>query len=210
MEIVHTPVLLNECLEYLSPLGESFEADALMIDSTLGEGGHTYNFLKKYPSLSVIGLDADKVIQSRARERLAEFGERVHFYNGWFQDFYADYPSEYKRPDIILFDLGISVFHYEKSERGFSFRYDEKLDMRLNSSEGQSAADLVNDLPDSSIFSLASLIRRLNSSQLPVISAIRAAAFIRPVFRSIANEFSNSLYDSINSGTCSLSFSIVS
>ena len=108
MEIVHTPVLLNECLEYLSPVGEPFEADALMIDSTLGEGGHTYNFLKKYPSLSVIGLDADKVIQARARERLAEFGDRVHFYNGWFQDFYANYPSEYKRPDIILFDLGIS------------------------------------------------------------------------------------------------------
>lgn len=154
MEIVHTPVLLNECLEYLSPVGEPFEADALMIDSTLGEGGHTYNFLKKYPSLSVIGLDADKVIQSRARERLAEFGERVHFYNGWFQDFYADYPSEYKRPDIILFDLGISVFHYEKSELGFSFRYDEKLDMRLNSSEGQSAADLVNDLPEEKLADL--------------------------------------------------------
>ena len=154
MEIVHTPVLLNECLEYLSPVGESFEANALMIDSTLGEGGHTYNFLKNYPSLSVIGLDADKVIQARARERLAEFGDRVHFYNGWFQDFYSYYPSEYERPNIILFDLGISVFHYEKSERGFSFRYDEKLDMRLNSSEGQSAADLVNDLPEEKLADL--------------------------------------------------------
>ena len=58
VEIVHTPVLLNECLEYLSPIGESFEAHALMVDSTLGEGGHTFNFLKKYQNLSVIGLDA--------------------------------------------------------------------------------------------------------------------------------------------------------
>ena len=154
MEIVHTPVLLNECLEYLSPVGESFEANALMIDSTLGEGGHTYNFLKNYPSLSVIGLDADKVIQARAKERLSEFGERVHFFNGWFQDFYANYPSEYKRPDIILFDLGISVFHYEKSERGFSFRYDEKLDMRLNENAGESAADLVNNLPEEKLADL--------------------------------------------------------
>ena len=146
MEIVHTPVLLNECLEYLSPAGEPYENRAVMIDSTLGEGGHAWNFLKKFSSLKIIGLDADKVIQARAKERLKEFGERVCFYNGWFQDFYADYPVEYEHPDIILFDLGISVFHYEKSERGFSFRYDEKLDMRLDSSTGRSAGDLVNEL----------------------------------------------------------------
>ena len=154
MEIVHTPVLLNECLELLSPVGEPFEKNALMIDSTLGEGGHTYNFLKNYPSLSVIGLDADSVIQARAKERLSEFGDRVHFYNGWFNDFYKNYPDEYERPDIILFDLGISVFHYEKSNRGFSFRYDEKLDMRLNANSDVSAADLVNDLEEEKLANL--------------------------------------------------------
>lgn len=154
MEIVHTPVLLNECLEYLSPEGEKYENHAVMIDSTLGEGGHTYNFLKKYKNLEIIGLDADSVIQSRAKERLSEFGERVHFYNGWFNDFYANYPEQYEKPDLILFDLGISVFHYERSHRGFSFRYDEKLDMRLNSSEGESAADLVNKLPEEKLADL--------------------------------------------------------
>lgn len=154
MKIAHTPVLLNECLDLLSPLGESYEAKALMIDSTLGEGGHTYNFLTKYPNLSVIGVDADSVIQAKARERLSEFGERIHFYNGWFDDFYSNYPSEYEHPDIILFDLGISVFHYEESERGFSFRYDEKLDMRLNPNREKSAADLVNELPEEKLADL--------------------------------------------------------
>ena len=154
MEIVHTPVLLKECLEYLSPVGEPYESKALMIDSTLGEGGHTYNFLSKYKNLSVIGLDADCVIQAKAKERLSEFGDRVHFYNGWFNDFYANYPSEYEKPDLILFDLGISVFHYEKSERGFSFRYDEKLDMRLNSASEKSAANLVNELPEEKLADL--------------------------------------------------------
>ena len=154
MEIVHTPVLLKECLDYLSPLGEPYESNALMIDSTLGEGGHTYNFLSKYKNLSIVGLDADSVIQAKARERLKEFGERVHFYNGWFNDFYANYPDEYEKPDLILFDLGISVFHYEKSERGFSFRYDEKLDMRLNSASEKSAADLVNELPEEKLADL--------------------------------------------------------
>ena len=163
MEIVHTPVLLNECLELLSPMGEAYSSDALMIDSTLGEGGHSFNFLTKYPSLNIIGLDADAVIQARARERLAPFGNRMHFYNGWFQDFYASYESSAaplvgeRRPDIILFDLGISVFHYEKSERGFSFRNDEKLDMRLDGDcggQGESAADLVNNLSEEKLADL--------------------------------------------------------
>ena len=131
----------------------------------MGEGGHSFNFLTKYPSLNILGLDADAVIQARARERLAPFGERMHFYNGWFQDFYASFPAglgsagikEECRPDIILFDLGISVFHYEKSERGFSFRNDERLDMRLDGDCGgtePSAADLVNDLPEEKLADL--------------------------------------------------------
>ena len=151
MEIVHTPVLLNECLDYLSPIGESFEKNALMIDSTLGEGGHSFNFLSKYENLKIVGLDADKVIQAKARERLSCFGQRMNFFNGWFNDFYANYPSEYEKPNLILFDLGISVFHYEKSDRGFSFRYDEKLDMRLNAESEKSAADLVNELSETEL-----------------------------------------------------------
>mgnify|MGYP003289876285 FL=1 len=151
MEIVHTPVLLNECLDYLSPIGESFEKNALMIDSTLGEGGHSFNFLSKFENLKIVGLDADKVIQAKAKERLSCFGQRMNFFNGWFNDFYANYPSEYEKPNLILFDLGISVFHYEKSDRGFSFRYDEKLDMRLNAESEKSAADLVNELSETEL-----------------------------------------------------------
>lgn len=144
MEIVHTPVLLKECLDYLSIEGEPFEKNAFMIDSTLGEGGHSNAFLSKFPGLHILGLDRDKVIQSRARERLSVYGERMSFYQGWFNDFYASYPADREKPNIILFDLGISVYHYEKSGRGFSFRYDEPLDMRLNFEEGESAADIVN------------------------------------------------------------------
>ncbi len=146
MEVVHTPVLLQECLRFLSPVGEPFEQHALMVDSTLGEGGHSNAFLSQFPQLRVIGLDADKTIQARARERLSVFGERMQFWNGWFNDFYHDFPAEAERPNLILFDLGISVYHYEKSGRGFSFRYDEPLDMRLNAEGGESAADIVNSV----------------------------------------------------------------
>lgn len=148
MEIVHTPVLLNECLSYLSPVGEPFESSAYMIDSTLGEGGHSFNFLSKYPTLKIKGLDADSVIQTRAKERLSPFGERMSFYNGWFNDFYRNFPSDAERPNLILFDLGISVFHYERSGRGFSFRHDEVLDMRLNSETTETAADVVNTMEE--------------------------------------------------------------
>ena len=146
MEIVHTPVLLKECLEFLSPSGESYEKNPWMCDSTLGEGGHTNAFLEKFPELNVIGLDADSVIQEKAKLRLSKFNGRIHFYNTWFSDFYKSYPEELPKPDIILFDLGISVFHYEKSGRGFSFRYDENLDMRLNpSTEEHDASWIVNN-----------------------------------------------------------------
>ena len=144
MEIIHTPVLLQETLKYLSPVGEPFENDCFMVDSTLGEGGHSEAFLSSFKNLRIIGLDADSKIQARAKERLAPFGDRMNFYNGWFNDFYANYPENLPKPDLILFDLGISVFHYERSGRGFSFRYDEPLDMRLNPNAGESVEVLVN------------------------------------------------------------------
>ena len=164
MEIIHTPVLLEECLSLLSPVGEPFEKTAFMVDSTLGEGGHSSAFLSRFPSLSVIGVDADRTIQERAKERLSEFGGRMQFFSGWFNDFYQNYPSSLPKPHIILFDLGISVFHYERAKRGFSFRYDEGLDMRLNPEEGgESASDIVNKMSEKA---LSDLIYRYGEEKL--------------------------------------------
>lgn len=144
MQPLHVPVLLEECIELLSCEGEPFEKDALMIDSTLGEGGHSQAFLERFGNLRICGIDADGAIQSRARERLSRFEGRVEFFNMWFDEFYANYPSGLKRPNLILFDLGISIFHYELSGRGFSFRGEEPLDMRLDGSKKTSAAEIVN------------------------------------------------------------------
>ena len=154
MEIIHTSVLLNETLEWLSPENESFADNAFMVDSTLGEGGHSFAFLNRYKNLRIIGLDADQKIQARAKERLSCFGDRMNFHLGWFNDFYANYPDNLPKPNLILFDLGISVFHYERSGRGFSFRYDEELDMRLNDSEGKSASDIVNTMREDELANL--------------------------------------------------------
>jgi len=150
MEIVHTPVLLEETIKYLAPRKNG----ELMIDATVGEGGHLYSFLSQYPELKAIAIDADAEILKIARERLAPFGGRVQFYNGWSHDFFAEYPGKYKRPDTILMDLGVSLYHYEKSGRGFSFRYDEKLDMRIDASSGLSAAELIQRLSEKDLADL--------------------------------------------------------
>ena len=138
MEAVHYPVMHREVLENLPiPSG-----DALLIDCTTGEGGHTSLFLSKYPDLRVVGLDRDKVIQRKAIERLKPFGDRFTPVLCSFDEYLESAKPD--SADAILFDLGISMFHYLESERGFSFRRDEKLDMRLNPDEGISAADIVN------------------------------------------------------------------
>lgn len=141
MNAVHVPVMLEETLALLKPE----QPEGLLIDCTMGEGGHSYGFLSRYPGLKVVGLDRDEGIQSRAKERLCEFSDRTAFYHTWFDDFFSCYPSELKRPDLILFDLGISVYHYELSGRGFTFREKEPLDMRLDTSCGESAMDIVNE-----------------------------------------------------------------
>jgi 16S rRNA (cytosine1402-N4)-methyltransferase len=117
-----------------------------MIDATLGEGGHSYGFLTRFPDLTITGIDADPEILEAARERLAEFGDRIDFYSGWSHDFFAAFPGDTKRPDSILMDLGVSLFHYERGGRGFSFRKDEALDMRLDRGRGESAAALLSRL----------------------------------------------------------------
>ena len=92
-----------------------------MIDATLGEGGAANAFLSRFPDLSLVGIDADADILAVARERLSCFSDRVTFHRGWSQDFFANYPAGLPRPNAILADLGVSVFHYTKSGRGFAF-----------------------------------------------------------------------------------------
>lgn len=145
MDYVHTSVLAQEALEYLDPTGPN----PLMIDCTLGEGGHSFAFLSTYPQLRVIGLDRDPVIIGKAKHRLSIFGDRFEAVNTWFDDYLANYDGE--APAIILFDLGISVFHYEESKRGFSFNKSEDLDMRLDTSSSISVAELINTYPEKEI-----------------------------------------------------------
>jgi 16S rRNA (cytosine1402-N4)-methyltransferase len=126
-----------------------------MVDCTLGEGGHSAVFLSRFPNLRITGIDADKEIIKIACERLKEFDGRIEFYRGWAQDFLGRLPhgpgaweapgslSAGGLPGIILLDLGVSLYHYQKGDRGFSFRETEALDMRIDTENGQSAAEIL-------------------------------------------------------------------
>ncbi len=138
--IVHTSVMVPEVLSLLIPPARG----GLLIDATLGEGGHSQAFLERYPSLNVVGVDADSAILEIARDRLSPFAARTRLVNAWFGSFFRDYPAD-PAPDLVLMDLGISRYHYEAAGRGFSFDRDEALDMRLSPDLPTSAADLVND-----------------------------------------------------------------
>ena len=139
----HTPVMLEETLDLLGPR----EKNELMIDANAGEGGHISAFLSKFSNLKIIAIDADKNILAIAKKRLDEFSNRIYFYSGWSHDFFGVYPSEFKRPDTILFDLGVSFYHYKTSGKGFTFEKDEYLDMRIDDSQGITAAELLIRLP---------------------------------------------------------------
>lgn len=120
------------------------------MDCTIGEGGHTEEILKaSEPRGLVIGLDRDPAAVERARSRLSAFGDRVHLYHENFIRLDRLLEREgIEKVDGILFDLGISSLQLEDAGRGFSFLKPGPLDMRMNPTEGRTAADLVNGLQE--------------------------------------------------------------
>jgi 16S rRNA (cytosine1402-N4)-methyltransferase len=151
-------VLLKEVLLHLAPE----KANGLFVDATVGEGGHSFAMLSAYSGLRLIGIDADGAILEKAKARLGVFGGRVKCVNAWSQDFFASASAasnEAKgprpdRPDRVLIDLGISMYHYNVSGRGFSFGRDEPLDMRLDTGSGLSAAQMLASLREAELADL--------------------------------------------------------
>lgn len=143
----HYSVLKREVLEFLKPV----KRKSVVVDGTLGEGGHTLRFLEANKSVRMIGIDADPVMLERARERVGKLAKRVKFVNNFFDVYLKDQNEAGVKFDRILLDLGISIFHLKNSGRGFSFRLDEPLDMRLNPESDTSAADIVNSYREDEI-----------------------------------------------------------
>ena len=140
----HVSVMLDRCIELLTPSINAKSAP-VVIDATLGLGGHSFALLEKFPNLSVIGIDRDPEALVIARERLSKFGERFTGFHAVYDEI-LDVMTQagHKQIDGILFDLGISSMQVDHSERGFSYSTDAPLDMRMDRSQGRSAGDLIN------------------------------------------------------------------
>ena len=131
----HIPVLSQETVAGLGVI-----AGGWYLDATVGGAGHSELILQAAPDVQLVAIDRDLQALAAARERLAPYGDRVQFWHGN----YADYQPLAQKFDGIIADLGVSSVQLDLAERGFSFRHEAPLDMRMDRSQGTTAADLVN------------------------------------------------------------------
>lgn len=144
----HIPVLLDRCVELLIPALTRRNPDgrgAVLVDATLGAGGHAHRFLSDLPGLHLIGLDRDPQALQIAGERLAPFGDRVTLVRTRY-DGIDDALAQAGVDEVggVLFDLGVSSMQLDRTERGFSYSADAPLDMRMDSDAPLTAAEVVN------------------------------------------------------------------
>ncbi|MDQ4500798.1 16S rRNA (cytosine(1402)-N(4))-methyltransferase RsmH [Sinomonas sp. ASV322] len=153
----HVPVLRDRCVALLAPGVEAARAAGrppVVVDTTLGMGGHSEAILERFPDVTLVGIDRDEQALALAGARLAPFGERARLVHAVYDEI-REVLSELglDGADGVLMDLGVSSLQLDERERGFAYSYDAPLDMRMDTSRGQTAADVVNT------YSLDDLVR---------------------------------------------------
>ena len=147
---VHVPVLLEETVELLAP---ALDVDGpVLVDATLGLGGHAEAMLARFPGLTLVGIDRDPAALELAGDRLRPFGERAKLVHA----VYDEVPDVLERLGIpsvqgVLFDLGVSSMQLDLDDRGFSYSRDTPLDMRMDAGETRTAETIVNTYPEAEL-----------------------------------------------------------
>ncbi|AZK93656.1 MULTISPECIES: 16S rRNA (cytosine(1402)-N(4))-methyltransferase RsmH [Streptomyces] len=142
----HVPVMLQRCLDLLAPALEAAgDREAVVVDCTLGLGGHSEALLSRFPAVRLIALDRDPEALRLSAERLAPFGDRAVLVHA----VYDELPEVLERlgvPEVqgVLFDLGVSSMQLDEADRGFAYAQDAPLDMRMDQTTGVSAAEVLN------------------------------------------------------------------
>ena len=153
----HVPVMGNEILQSLKELPGELTQKGLIIDATLGGGGHSAQILENFPGIKIIGLDQDPIAREAAKNKLIQFGSRIEIISTNFANF-----SINEEAICVLADLGVSSHQLDEPSRGFSFRINGPIDMRMNPKEGLSAAELIETLSEKD---LADLIYQLGEEK---------------------------------------------
>ncbi|HEX8153801.1 MAG TPA: 16S rRNA (cytosine(1402)-N(4))-methyltransferase RsmH [Thermoanaerobaculia bacterium] len=185
----HDPVLLTEILEYLRPA----RADGTLVDATVGLGGHSEALLERYPETRLVAIDRDPEALERSKERLSRFADRVTFVQGRHETL-IDILKQAGVAEAagVLADLGVSSMQLDDPSRGFSFRFEGPLDMRMGP-DSRSAADLVNTAGEYELFRIIRdygeepMARRIAAAivaarvEAPIETTSRLAEVIRSV-----------------------------
>ncbi|WP_166846935.1 16S rRNA (cytosine(1402)-N(4))-methyltransferase RsmH [Isoptericola sp. BMS4] len=139
----HVPVLLQRCVDLLAPA--LTEPGSVLVDCTLGMGGHAEAVLEQVPSARVVGIDRDPQALELAGARLARFGDRFTGVHAVYDEV-GDVVADLGLPGVqgVLMDLGVSSLQLDEAERGFAYARDAPLDMRMDQSRGRTAADVLN------------------------------------------------------------------
>jgi len=183
--MTHFPVMLPEVLSVLAPKdGEVY------VDGTFGAGGYTRAFLES-ANCTVIAIDRDPAAVARADAMKAEFGERLIFVSGRFGDaLELVNAAGFKQVDGFVLDVGVSSMQFDEAQRGFSFRFDAPLDMRMDTSSGETAADIVNTYDEEDLANLiykygeerkSRYIARAIVEKRPIETTLQLADIIRAV-----------------------------
>ena len=176
MEFAHKSVLLDETIE-----GLKIKPDGIYLDGTLGGGGHSSEICRRLSGGRLIGIDQDAEAIAAATERLEPFREKVTL----VRDNYCNAPAVVKSlglegVDGIVLDLGVSSYQLANVERGFSYRYDTALDMRMDTRQSLSAKEIVNEYPERELYRI---IRDYGEDQFAknIAKHIAAARKDRPI-----------------------------
>ena len=149
MEFSHKSILLNECME-----GLSIKPDGVYVDGTLGGGGHSFHILERLNEKGrLIGIDQDEDAIEAATKRLAQFEKQVTIVRDNYEHF-QEILSALSIPEVdgILLDLGVSSYQFDEADRGFSYRFDAPLDMRMDNRQDFTAKDLINNYSETELY----------------------------------------------------------
>ena len=149
MEFVHKSVLLNETID-----GLNIQPDGIYVDGTLGGGGHAYEVCRRLGDKgSIVGIDQDEAAIEAASIRLKDFGEKVTIVRSNYCDMKSRlHELGIDKVDGIMLDLGVSSYQLDTPERGFSYREDAALDMRMDRRQTMTARDIVNDYSEMELY----------------------------------------------------------
>ena len=153
----HVPVMGKEIIQSLKELPSELTKQGLIIDATIGGGGHSAQLLENFPGIKIIGLDQDPIAREAASKKLINFRTRIEIVSTNFADFSPD-----AQAICVLADLGVSSYQLDEPSRGFSFRFNGPIDMRMNPEQGSSAAELLETLSEQD---LANLIYKLGEEK---------------------------------------------